>query len=50
MSYRCGPCSCQKKICFSCELLELLHAGHQLELMWFSSVELDEQLMELCSV
>ena len=35
---------------FSYESVELLHAGHQLELMHVSSVELDEQLMELCSV
>ena len=31
-------------------LTELLHEGLQLELKWLSSVELDEQLMELCSV
>jgi len=37
-------------MCFLCGSVELLHAGHQLELMWLSSVVLDEQLMELCSV
>ena len=31
-------------------LTELLHEGLQLELKWLSFVELDEQLMELCSV
>jgi len=35
---------------FSYESVELMHVGHQLELMWLSSVELDEQFMELCSV
>jgi len=31
-------------------LVELLHGGLQLELMHVSSVELDVELMELCSV
>jgi len=35
---------------FSCGSVELLHAVLQLELMWLSSVELDVELMELCSV
>ena len=35
-SYRCGTCNCQKEICFSYGLLELLHEGLQLELKWLS--------------
>jgi len=31
-------------------LVELLHGGLQLEIMHVSSVELDVELMELCSV
>jgi len=31
-------------------LVELLHGGLQLELNWLSYVELDVELMELCSV
>ena len=50
MSYRCGTCNCQKEIHFPCGSVELFLAGNQLELMWLSSMELDVELMELCSV
>ena len=48
--HRCGTGADRRNCAIPEGLVELLHGGLPLELMWLSFVELIVELMELCSV